>query len=118
MITYEQDPDVVRWGLQLFDGDPYSNYGCGSTISQSDMGYYQEQYYKEDHYDIDCSNVEDDELIAHAIQESLSQLAVSEEPSSSLQVAESTQLSMYPQEWIGQSMGNYGSYLNISWIPV
>ncbi|XP_035541263.1 OVARIAN TUMOR DOMAIN-containing deubiquitinating enzyme 12-like isoform X6 [Juglans regia] len=34
MTTYEQDPDVLQWGLQLFDSDPYSSCGYYGTIMQ------------------------------------------------------------------------------------
>ncbi|XP_040992325.1 OVARIAN TUMOR DOMAIN-containing deubiquitinating enzyme 12-like isoform X6 [Juglans microcarpa x Juglans regia] len=34
MTTYEQDPDVLQWGLQLFDSDPYSSCGYYGTIIQ------------------------------------------------------------------------------------
>ncbi|RVW97279.1 OTU domain-containing protein [Vitis vinifera] len=91
MITYEQDPDVVRWGLQLFDGDPFSNCGYGGTIVQNDVSYYDGPYFKEDHYDNECSNVENDEIIAHALQEELSQLAVDEAAGLSHEVVEDLQ---------------------------
>ncbi|WJZ88648.1 hypothetical protein VitviT2T_007927 [Vitis vinifera] len=108
MITYEQDPDVVRWGLQLFDGDPFSNCGYGGTIVQNDVSYYDGPYFKEDHYDNECSNVENDEIIAHALQEELSQLAVDEAAGLSHEVVEDLQVSIFPEEWPDQSMGNYG----------
>ena len=108
MITYEQDPDVVRWGLQLFDGDPFSNCGYGGTIVQNDVSYYDGPYFKEDHYDNECSNVENDEIIAHALQEELSQLAVDEAAGLSHEVVEDLQVSIFPEEWPDQSIGNYG----------
>uniref|UniRef100_A0A5B7AWF5 ubiquitinyl hydrolase 1 n=1 Tax=Davidia involucrata TaxID=16924 RepID=A0A5B7AWF5_DAVIN len=107
MITYEQDPDVVRWGLQLFDGDPFSNCGYCGTITQNDEDYYHEQYFKEDYYDTGCSNVENDELIAQALQEELSQLSVAEAPGSPHEGVEHLQASFYPPDWLDQSMGNY-----------
>ncbi|KAK9279750.1 hypothetical protein L1049_013432 [Liquidambar formosana] len=110
MITYEQDSDVVRWGLQLFDGDPFSNCGYCGTITQEDADYYHGQYLRDDQYETEFSNVENDELIAHALQEELSRLTVAEVPESSLEGAENLQVSIFSHEdWLGQSMGNYGS---------
>ncbi|KAM0945065.1 putative ubiquitinyl hydrolase 1 [Dioscorea sansibarensis] len=40
MTTYEQDPDVLQWGLDLLQGDQYSNHGyCGINVLDGD-GYY------------------------------------------------------------------------------
>ncbi|XP_021812329.1 OTU domain-containing protein DDB_G0284757-like [Prunus avium] len=109
MLTYEQDPDVIRWGLELFDGDPYSNCGTYGTVNQDDANYYQGLYFKQDVYDTDCRNVEYDELFAHALQEELSLLAIEEEPGASPEEVEHLQLSVFPQDWLQQSIGNYGS---------
>lgn len=109
MISYEQDPDIVRWGLQLFNSDPYSSCGYYGTIIPDDADYYHGQYFEEDNYDTECSNVENDELIAQALQEELSQLAVAEAPGSSDEELEHLQASAFSQGWLGQSMGNYGS---------
>ncbi|CAK7343122.1 unnamed protein product [Dovyalis caffra] len=79
MVIYEQDSDVIRWGLRLLDGDPpfYSGY-YGDGIVQSDDGYHG--HYVRDHYDIrDCSHVESDEMIARTLQEEFLQLAVTED---------------------------------------
>lgn len=105
MLTYEQDPDVVRWGLQLFDGDPYSNCGFFDSVNQDGTNYYQGQYYKEDMYDTDCGNVEYDELIAHALQEELSLLAIEEEPETSTEQVEHLQASVFPHDWLEHSNG-------------
>ncbi|GLU02521.1 hypothetical protein SLE2022_197700 [Rubroshorea leprosula] len=107
MITYEQDPEFIQWGMLLFPCNPYANFGCCGVVAQDDGGeYYPEQYFKEDHYD--C-NVENDELIARALQHELSQLAVVEEQGSPNGGEEELPLSSYQQDWLGQSMGNYGS---------
>lgn len=113
MITYEQDPDVIRWGLQLFDSDPYSNCGgyCG-TLAQDhgvNQDYYQGQYFNEDQYDAESCNIANDELIAHALQEELSHLAVAEVPRSPNEVEDHLQVSSFQQDWFGQSMVNYVS---------
>ncbi|KAJ0966605.1 hypothetical protein J5N97_023522 [Dioscorea zingiberensis] len=44
MIMYEQDPDVLQWGLHLLHGDPFAISGyCGSP-TQNDTGYYSGSY--------------------------------------------------------------------------
>ncbi|GLU11847.1 hypothetical protein SLE2022_285670 [Rubroshorea leprosula] len=91
MTTSEQDPYVVQRGIQLFDCDPYANY--------------HGQYFKEDHHDTECCNVENDELVAHALQEELSQLSVVKEQGS----PNEGQVSGYQQDGVCQSIGNYGS---------
>ncbi|KAK0604876.1 hypothetical protein LWI29_020466 [Acer saccharum] len=109
MITYEQDPDVVRWGLQLFDSDPYFNCGYGGTVTSDNLDYYHGQNFKEDHYDFDFCNIENDELIAHALQEELSQLAVAEAPESPHGGEENLQICVFEQDFLSQSLGNYYS---------
>ncbi|KAL6967197.1 hypothetical protein U1Q18_032999 [Sarracenia purpurea var. burkii] len=111
MITYEHDPDVVRWGLQLFEGDPYSDCGYYGTVTHNSADYYHDQYFKEDQYDLGCRNVENDELIARALQEQLSQLSVAEAPGSPHEGVEHLQAPFYSNDWIGQSVENcsYGN---------
>lgn len=77
MVMYEQESDVVQWGLRLLEGDPpfYSGY-YGEAI-QTDDSYHAQ--YARDHYDIsDCTHIENDEIIARTLQEEFSQLAVAE----------------------------------------
>lgn len=105
MITHEQDPDVVRWGLELFDGNPFSNYGyCGNI--HDEIQYYQGQCLDVDNYDKACT-IENNELIAQTLQE-LSQLAVAE-PVSFDQGTENVQLPTCPQDWFSLSINAYGS---------
>lgn len=81
MITSEQDPDVVRWGLQLFDSDPYSNYAYSGVIPHNSVDYYQDHYFKDDHFNAGSSNEENHNFSAQRLQEELSQLSVAEPPS-------------------------------------
>ncbi|KAJ4979383.1 hypothetical protein NE237_010163 [Protea cynaroides] len=141
MITHEPDPDVVRWGLHLLDGDLSQNSGyCVTQHDTSyyaepyvrdhydtkhsnaendeifahalhDTSYYAEQYVREDHYDTKHSNVENDEIIAHALQEELSQLAVAEASGASNAGEEHLQASILAQDWLGPSMRSYSSGL-------
>ncbi|OWM68912.1 OVARIAN TUMOR DOMAIN-containing deubiquitinating enzyme 12-like isoform X1 [Punica granatum] len=109
MMTYEQDPDVVQWGLRFFESDPYSDCGYCETETQEDAGCYQGHYVEEDHYGIQCNNIDSDELLAHALQEELSQLAVTETPGSPSAVSEELQPSFFSHDWHGHSIGSYGS---------
>lgn len=107
MITYEQDPDVVRWGLQLFEGDPYCNCAYYGSLTENNTDYYNAQDFKEVQYDVGCNNVEDDEFIAHALQEQLSQLSVSEASGSPTDGEEKVQAPFYSHDWLGQPIQNY-----------
>ncbi|XP_022986159.1 OTU domain-containing protein DDB_G0284757-like isoform X2 [Cucurbita maxima] len=109
MITHEQDPDVVRWGLELFDGNPFSNYGYCGNVDHDEIEYYQGQCFDADSYDKIC-NIENNELIAQTLQE-LSQLAVAE-PVSFDEGIENVQLSMCPQDWFSLSINTFGSEHN------
>ncbi|XP_065856874.1 OVARIAN TUMOR DOMAIN-containing deubiquitinating enzyme 10 [Euphorbia lathyris] len=77
MAVYEQDSDVLQWGLRLLDGDPHFYPGYYGSILQNEDSY--NGRYVRDHYDIsDSTHVESDELIARTLQEEFSQLAVAE----------------------------------------
>ncbi|GFQ03794.1 rubisco large subunit-binding protein subunit alpha chloroplastic [Phtheirospermum japonicum] len=105
MITYEQDPDVVRWGLQLFDGDPYSNCGyCAQHNTDCYPGHYLKGYqydgngnYAGDNNDITINNLHDE----------LSRLSVIEPIKSFQDGVENQQTPFCPQDWFPQPLGNY-----------
>ncbi|XP_028756942.1 uncharacterized protein LOC114716168 isoform X3 [Neltuma alba] len=107
MISCEQDPDVVQWGPQLFDAGPYSTCGYCGAVTLENVGCYHGHYYNEDNYETEFSNTENDELMAHALQQQLSQLAVAEAPTPPDQWEENLQLSTYPHDWRSHPMGNY-----------
>ena len=111
MITYEPEHDFVKWGLQLFNSDPYANYGYGGVLTQEDGEYYPGNYFKEDHYDTgECCNVENDEAIAHTLQlQELSQLAVMGSPNQGEEEELQLQVSGYLQDCVDQSVGDFGS---------
>ncbi|XP_065868269.1 OVARIAN TUMOR DOMAIN-containing deubiquitinating enzyme 12-like [Euphorbia lathyris] len=108
MITHEQDPDVVQWGLQLFESNPYSTYVYCGTNTQDDINYYAGQHFKDEYYDTKCSNIEDDELLAHTLQEKLSQLSVAEALDSPQEVDDQLQGSSVQLDWHAQSIEDYG----------
>ncbi|KDO60179.1 hypothetical protein CISIN_1g018742mg [Citrus sinensis] len=109
MITFEQDSDVLQWGLQLFESDPYLNCGYTNTVTPDDESYYYGQHFKEDHYETESCDVESDELIAHALQEELSQLAVSEASESPHETEENLQGPVFQHGWVNHSVGGYYS---------
>ncbi|KAK9158481.1 hypothetical protein Scep_005055 [Stephania cephalantha] len=107
MISYEQDPDVVRWGLHLLDGDAFPNSEYCGTATQNDIHYYNGNYASESPYLTERNNVENDEMIAHALQEELSHLAVVEASGSSNAGEEHLQASILAQDWLGPSTETY-----------
>lgn len=111
MITYEQDPDVVRWGLQLFDGDPYSNCGYCGSLAQHTADCYQGHYLKGYQYDADCSYAGDNDLSINCLHEEISHLSVTEPIKSFQEGVEHLQTSFCHQDWFPHSLGNY-SYVN------
>lgn len=104
MVIHDQDLDVVQWGLSLFGGDPDSGYCC--NLAEHDTNIYG-QYFR-DHYETECS-VENDERIAHVLQEEFSQLAITEASESSRAGEEHMQAPIFPQDWLPLPAGNYRS---------
>ncbi|KAH9768428.1 OVARIAN TUMOR DOMAIN-containing deubiquitinating enzyme 9 [Citrus sinensis] len=79
MITYEQDPDVLRWGLhQLLDVCTLSNSGSQNVITRYDRDSSQVGYVRECYSETEPAYVEDDEVIAHVLQEEFSQVTAAE----------------------------------------
>ncbi|XP_021670514.2 OVARIAN TUMOR DOMAIN-containing deubiquitinating enzyme 9 isoform X2 [Hevea brasiliensis] len=80
MIVHGQDPDVSRWGLYtLIDVCALPSSGPCNSVTQYDIddcqvGYVVEGYNEAGH----TNNVENDAVIAHALQEELSQIAAAE----------------------------------------
>uniref|UniRef100_A0A5B7AXF3 ubiquitinyl hydrolase 1 n=1 Tax=Davidia involucrata TaxID=16924 RepID=A0A5B7AXF3_DAVIN len=111
MITYEQDPDVVRWGLHLLDVCSISNSGSpGASTKYEDLPqveYVEEgflgKYVEEGYYETKHDNLENDETIAHALQEELSRLAAVEASESPNVGEEHVQASILAQDWLNIS---------------
>ncbi|KAJ0469834.1 putative ubiquitinyl hydrolase 1 [Helianthus annuus] len=57
MFSYGQDPDVVRWGLQLFDGGPPTDNGYSSYGPQNYTDCYHDQYSRELSYNTDSDSL-------------------------------------------------------------
>ncbi|XP_019709805.2 OVARIAN TUMOR DOMAIN-containing deubiquitinating enzyme 12 isoform X1 [Elaeis guineensis] len=109
MIMYEQDSDVLCWGLDILHGDPFSNTGYCGGITQHDASFYDSCYVGEGNTGTDRTTIENDEIIAHALQEEFSQLAVAEATGPSHADEEHLQASVLAQDWFGPSMRNYSS---------
>ncbi|XP_040962764.1 OVARIAN TUMOR DOMAIN-containing deubiquitinating enzyme 12 isoform X4 [Gossypium hirsutum] len=112
MVTSEQEHDFVKWGLQLFNSDPYANCGYCGVLTQENGEYYTGNSFKEDdHYDAgECCNVENDEAIAHTLQlQELSKLAVVGSPSQGDEEELQLQVSGYTRDCINQAVGDFGS---------
>ncbi|GFS35506.1 hypothetical protein Acr_00g0040250 [Actinidia rufa] len=103
MIMYEQDPDVVRWGLQLLDICRISNGGSpGSTIHYNrDLS--RVESVREGYCEPKCNALESDEIIVCAFQEELSRLAAAEASGFSHGGEEHLQESILAQDWRGPS---------------
>ncbi|XP_020598213.1 uncharacterized protein LOC110037829 [Phalaenopsis equestris] len=113
MIMYDQDPDVLRWGLHLLQGD-FLNSAYGEGTIRSDANIYQAAYSTQCNVALDCSNFENDEIIAHALQEELSQVALAEARGTSPAGEEHLQASVLAQAWLGPAARDSTSGAEIS----
>ncbi|XP_058204602.1 OVARIAN TUMOR DOMAIN-containing deubiquitinating enzyme 9 isoform X2 [Rhododendron vialii] len=99
MIMYEQDPDVVRWGLHLLDICRIPSGGSPGSSIHYEKDLSQVECVKEGYCETKCDEVENDEIIAHALQEELSRLAAAEASGSSQAGEEDLQASILSQDW-------------------
>lgn len=105
MMSYEQDPDVLRWGLhQLLDVCTLSNSGSQNVITRYDTDLSQVGYVREGYTDTEPAYVENDEVIAHVLQEEFSRIAA-EEASGSVNPEKP---SILEQDWVSPS-GRYNN---------
>lgn len=110
MVTYDQDPDILRWGLNLLEiGEPFSTNTYSTTSTPQNSGYYIGEYERESHYDSMESKVESDEMLAHALQEEYSNLAVAEASGASIVDGQHMQASILEQAWSGPTPSNHSS---------
>lgn len=101
----EQDSDIVRWGLhQLYDSSLNStNLATMDQNSGKDCGVH---FVAESGLQEDCGSVEsveNDEVIALALQEELSKVAIAEASGSSHTKEEHLQESVLTQNWLDSS---------------
>lgn len=108
MYSYGQDPDVVRWGLQLFDG------GTGTYADNSYSGYgpqnyadcYHNQYSREASYDTECISTDNDKHSIVSLPQEASPYSVLDASANSCESVDHSQASYYLQNSLHQSMAN------------
>ncbi|GFP91851.1 otu domain-containing protein 5-a [Phtheirospermum japonicum] len=104
MTMHQLDPDVVRWGLNhLIDVCSLTNNGSPQTVTcyEEDLSWtasVDEGFSCPRH-----SIVENDEIIAQALQEELSKLAVAEASGSTSSEEQRQKASFLAQDWLGHS---------------
>ncbi|ESW15728.1 hypothetical protein PHAVU_007G097000 [Phaseolus vulgaris] len=102
MATHDMDPDVVRWGLHLLDVCTLSHHGSPSILTHYDPDFSRVEYVTEGFCD-----VENDEAVARAYQEELSQLDSMGASGIPNYQNEGMQGTVYTQDWPHSSNGNY-----------
>jgi hypothetical protein len=102
----EQDPDVLKWGLNFLDVDQMFSSSYYVDTNNTDIHISEEQYLRDSQHDIEFNNVENDEIIAHTLQEELSRLSVAETESSQV-VEQQFQASKNIDDWYHPSTRNH-----------
>ncbi|KAL0403494.1 UNVERIFIED_CONTAM: OVARIAN TUMOR DOMAIN-containing deubiquitinating enzyme 9 [Sesamum radiatum] len=105
---YELDTDVVRWGLHLIDVCSLTNDGSQRTITCYEKDFSMTEAVEEGFNDPAHPMVENDEVIAQALQEELSRLDVIEESGSASSGEQYQKASVLAQDWVSPS----GRHLN------
>lgn len=103
MFSFEQDPDVVRWGLQLFDGGPFTDNAYSGYGSQNYTDCYHDHYSREASYDTECENEKHTIL---SLPEDASSYSVTES-APSCEAVDQSETSFYLENSLNQSMANY-----------
>ena len=104
---YEPDSDAARWGRHFLDVDQIFNYSYWGDNNQGNVSISHEQYTGHNDYYTQRSNVENDEIIAHVLQEELSQIAITEASESSHEEEPLQASSFTATDWL--SSRNYYS---------
>lgn len=105
MTTYDMDPDVVRWGLHLLDVCTFAHGGSPGVITRYDPDLSRVEYVREGF--CQHSYVENDEAVARAYQEELSQLDSMDASGMSNFENEQVRASVNEQDWLSSSNGSY-----------
>ncbi|GAA0163709.1 cysteine protease [Lithospermum erythrorhizon] len=103
MMIYEHDPDVVRWGLHHLDVCSVSNSGTPGVTTHYDNDRSKTEYVNEGFCEPVQSNVENDEMIAHALQEELKRVSDAEVSGFSQVEGQQQQASVLAQDWQGSA---------------
>ncbi|XP_050251012.1 uncharacterized protein LOC126697920 isoform X3 [Quercus robur] len=108
MATYDYDPDVTRWGLHhLLDVCTLTNNASCSGVTRYDQDLSRVEFVREGYCEKD--NVENDEAIAHALQEEFLRIDCLEASGVSNGGPEHLQESVLAQNCLGPS-GRHYSY--------
>ncbi|GMH13305.1 hypothetical protein Nepgr_015146 [Nepenthes gracilis] len=99
MTACGMDADVVRWGLHQLCARPTLKAGSHGSVTLYDADLSHDAYVLEGYCEEVSANVENDEIIAHALQEEFSRLAVAEASGSSDGGAAQQQASILAQDW-------------------
>ncbi|KAB2031548.1 hypothetical protein E1A91_D05G319700v1 [Gossypium mustelinum] len=97
MLTCDIDPDVVRWGLQDLQVCVFSHSGASGSVTEYEKDSSQTGYIREGYHEPELVNVENDAVIAHALQEELSRVAAAEASGFN----NPNQDSILAQDWVG-----------------
>lgn len=100
---WEQDPDVVRWGLHLLS-DPFSSTVYCEVPTSNVATFHVGENARECNLNSECTAVENDEIIAHALQEEFSQVAAAEASGALQEGSDRLQASVLAQDWLGPPM--------------
>ncbi|KAH7690408.1 Ubiquitinyl hydrolase 1 protein [Dioscorea alata] len=103
MIMWEQDPDVVRWGLHLLS-DPFSSTVYCEVPTSNVATFHDGENARECNLNSECTDVENDEIIAHTLQEEFSQVAAAEASGALQEGSDRLQASVLAQDWLGPPM--------------
>lgn len=107
MASHDVDPDVVRWGLHLLDVCTFSHGRSPGVVTRYDPDLSRVEYVTEGFSQ--HSYVENDEAVARAYQEELSQLDSMDASGMSSFQNEQVQASVNAQDWLSSSSSN-GNY--------
>ncbi|OWM82418.1 OVARIAN TUMOR DOMAIN-containing deubiquitinating enzyme 12 [Punica granatum] len=102
----EQDSDVFQWGQRLFD-TPFFHPGYPTDAIHQDAG--SIYHVPVNHYVTEYNTVENDEIIAHTLQEEFSHLAVRESSQDFHVPDDDSSMSVHQQDWRSPSMRLYYS---------
>ncbi|CAM0144558.1 unnamed protein product [Urochloa decumbens] len=100
MVLYDQDPDVIRWGLHLLLPAP-AHHHTQTTPTTPHTAYAPPPPLGDasDSVDIKVEHVDSDEIIAQALQEELSQVALAEASGASSS-ADDNHSAVLTQQWL------------------
>ncbi|KAG6595233.1 OVARIAN TUMOR DOMAIN-containing deubiquitinating enzyme 10, partial [Cucurbita argyrosperma subsp. sororia] len=102
----DYDSDAIRWGLRLFNGDSSYSTEYFHDMAQHDVNFYD--HYHGNRCNNEVNHVENDEIIAHTLQEEFTQLEIAEASGCS-NAEEPYQTSNFALGWNNQSSRNYSS---------